>query len=221
MKKLDDLFKKVEFFEKLATYGNRSSFLQSIAKMEVSDDLMNLFLQARGLLKKAGLEGSKAESLLSNAILYKNVDLNDVISELDKVRHSAPPSLANAAAMSQLNTIIGSIVDFNKNHGSVNFEDLPPAPGGLAPRNPSTTSSTSNSNEASWTGLSIGPEIQAALNKMLFLDGTDKALELDGKLGPKTQAALQAFKKKYNAEKMDDSRASQYAWLMAKDDRHF
>jgi len=31
MKKLDELFKKVELFEKLALYGDRSSFLEALA----------------------------------------------------------------------------------------------------------------------------------------------------------------------------------------------
>lgn len=67
----------------------------------------------------------------------------------------------------------------------------------------------------------ILPEYQEALNKMLFLDGKPTELEVDGKCGPKTKEAIQAFKKKYHVEYMTDEAAAKYAFYTAKDERHF
>jgi hypothetical protein len=221
MKKLDDLLKKVEFFEKLAMYGNRGTFLKSLANSDFTPELDALLSQARGLLTKAGLGESPTAYLLGNIMLKKQpTDLNKVIDELDKAKNTLPPSLTNGVVMTQLGRVIANLSEYSKSHNSVNFEDLPPAeaPGAMAPQTPKLPS---KSDDASWSGLSIGPEIQKALNKLMFLAGTPNALEEDGKFGPKTKSVLDAFKKRYHIEKWDDSKASQFAWLTAKDERHF
>jgi hypothetical protein len=66
----------------------------------------------------------------------------------------------------------------------------------------------------------IDPKQQEALSKIVSIEGLGLPLAVDGKLGPKTRQALQAFKKHFGYTNLSDQSALQAVVLRAQDPKY-
>jgi hypothetical protein len=66
----------------------------------------------------------------------------------------------------------------------------------------------------------IDPKTQEALSRIVSIDGIGIPIATDGKLGPETKRALQAFKKKFNFINMSDKDALQAALMKGEDPKY-
>jgi hypothetical protein len=66
----------------------------------------------------------------------------------------------------------------------------------------------------------IDPKAQAALSKIVSIEGIGIPIAVDGKLGPETRGALKAFKRKFNYANMSDKDALQAALMKAEDPKY-
>ncbi len=66
----------------------------------------------------------------------------------------------------------------------------------------------------------IDQKAQEALSRINSVEGIGIPISVDGKLGPETKAALQAFKKKFNFTYMSDLDALQAALMKAEDPKY-
>lgn len=188
MKKIDELLKRVEYFERLAVYGDRSSFLKSLAQNstpvyplsneetnpgvapylpqpeqpeKLDDQKRRLLMQAQRLLQNAG---AKSDAV-GNAIIFGKIDWNAIAREMMAIGVSPLSD-----EYKQLQTIKGQL--------------FPAAPAGQAPA------------QQPQGYPPIDKKQQEALSYFVTMNRIGIPLSpIDGKLGPDTRRALEAAKK--------------------------
>lgn len=103
MKKIDALVKKVEFFEKLAVYGDRESFLKAIAQDQENEQAKAIIKQMESLIKGAGVTDESILAPFGNATLFHNIDINAINSAVSKAMSSSQmTTIENADKVTQL-----------------------------------------------------------------------------------------------------------------------
>ena len=210
---IKSLLKKIELFEKLATYGSRKEFLKSLGQSELSF-ADKKFSEARKFLQmsKEAIQNTTGDLYLLSSLG------NDIVSAYMSIRQ-APLDIST---LKEQLVILNYIRDamYAQGKGDVN--------------NPSTKISLNMSNylklvsdslkdlsgesfeetlintplpetpkydvgSKQWAGkatLIINPKAQSSLNELFNL-----SLKVDGSLGPQTAQALQMYKNKYKNTK--------------------
>lgn len=173
MKKNETLFKKVDFFERLAVYGNRSSFLKALAQENNIDPNTKAIIQEmKSLIMSSGVSGADPildplnRALISNELDIDQVN-NAVMNALTQMG-----GVSSAGASSKLFQLIGKL---RPNLNS-------PA---------STMQQTVLDNKLYPT---IDKNKQRALSKIVTVKGLGSPLEIDGLLGPETKKAINLVK---------------------------
>lgn len=195
MKKIDDLLKQAESFEKLAIYGERKAFLSAIAQTALPSEVM---AQVKTLADNLNALGeSSISAQLDKAVSSHSLDLNS----LTNLVHSAMvamhklvgpenpkylQSYNTETALKQLQSGTSSEVHPYGQEDTVTFSP----PDQIVGKRPGT-------------GMgSIDPYVQLALDKLGYSVGASGA---DGSLGPATRAAINKFKEAYRMPTATDS----------------
>ncbi len=195
MKKLDALLKKVEVFEKLAVYGDRAEFLKRIAQEAVDPKVMSIIQQMDSIVRGAGITDEAITAPLGNATLFKKVDL-DAIGNAVRKAMSDPnmTTITNANKVKQLMDLMSQLRIAHRTpteaeqamQGAPTYEfKADPIKDRIVAYPP------------------IDKDQQEALGRVVMIKGltfVDPKKMSDGKLGPETRKALDAFKK-YLTEK--------------------
>lgn len=178
MKKYDELLKRVEIFEKLATYGNRKEFLHSLSQL--APNLLDPRpgteeLGARELDELAKSQGRPAPmSYDPNASLIPKYKVPSTIG---------PPSSATNP----------KLVDPEQKY----WDDK--AKGVSAPTVPAAPAKSKG-------GYTFNSDVFRAQQRLRSSPYTFKDLEVDGYLGPNTRAHLQSYMQQVG-KKMSDAEA--------------
>jgi hypothetical protein len=195
MRKFDKLIKKVECFEKLAIFSDRSKFLSAIAedldpKLKTILDKINIYLR-----NMSGVDTSKALDAVNNALLFKKIDVNKIINELRNIVHDLPISLGGTERKN-----INNMIDELK---KVQYATQPQDEVMQMPADKISAYPPINKDQ------------QEALSRIIVIEGLGLPLKIDGKLGPKTREALKKFKKHFNLESLSDTDALANAPMLA------
>jgi peptidoglycan hydrolase-like protein with peptidoglycan-binding domain len=190
--KHNQLIKKVEVFEKLALYGDRSSFLKALAQ-SVDSETQQVLQQIKDTLLQANVKNEKLFNLLNNGIMFPSQGLKaqEIITALNNLTYrntntTADDALKKAQQLAQ---------------------QLMTAPREMpATVSPSTKSPT----------FQVTPDQQRALGKILTLKGFGVPIKTDGIFGPETQQALKLFKEKVldNYQNYTDAEALHWAEML-------
>jgi hypothetical protein len=198
MKKIDALLKKVEFFEKLAVYGDRETFLRALAQSAPLND--NVKERIESLIKD--LSATKPDSTrdlqtrLMDFLSGVKSDPNELAQTVREAANAIPSSNREQASRA---LELAQMLQQNST--------LDPA----ASNRPTQTLNTTVISEYP----PIAKDQQEALGKIVSLEGLGNPLKVDGKFGPATKAALKAFKAKFNLERLSDGDALVYAKMLA------
>lgn len=209
MKKIDALVKRVEFFERLAVYGNRSSFLKALAQ-EVDPKVAEIISQMDALVRGAGVTDENILGPLGSAKLFHKVDVNAIGNAVRKAM--SDPSMitmTNAGKVKQLMDLMAALKVAYRSpeqveaeqamQGAPTYEFLQPDKIKAYPP--------------------IDKRDQEALARIVMVEGwAFMNPNPDGQLGPQTRKALDAFKDKKGIKSMSDKDALQYATLLAQTD---
>lgn len=238
MKKTEDLLKKIEVFEKLASYGNKNSFLKSLgqafngvsfpqealkelldaigakldklqrdwesSELQSSPNARNLKIYAKAFTEAAFTESIYTQRVLEDKVNSIRRNRDNVLTILDK----APQTLAVEAAnvkndLSRLEPLLNG---FMRNTAKVSYPGEEEPAKQEAPATP-----TAPADHIKYP--SIDKDKQAALNNVMRVYKLGPELKVDGILGPKTRAALDAWKKylkehsKVEGENISDNNA--------------
>ena len=180
MSKFDALFKKIEVFEKLAVYGDRSSFLRAIAQEAntggLSAQQKTLLYQAQRLLQGAGAESAA----IGNALLPlsgKPADMNAVVRDIN-----------NALMTGKLSPLSDEYKQLQALKGQIQASAAPP-------KDPGEGEPPMMMPADRITGYApIARDQQEALSRYVTIKGLGLPLQIDGRLGPETRNAMNAAK---------------------------
>lgn len=186
MKNYDDLIRKVELFERLALYGSRKSFLQSLSQAAATPLPADVKQQIETVLKDfgaLGIEGSPFYSTVFNAVNnadpYAAVDVPTLISALQQATTFYPRD--HVGQLSNLRDLI------NKLQGLVK------APEQVAgPTTPTTSTARPGASPAAYdpeTVKLLQTFLASALGSLDVLGPAG----IDGKMGNYTIKALQQW----------------------------
>jgi hypothetical protein len=195
MSKFDALFKKIELFEKLAVYSDRGAFLKAIAQA-ADPKVKELVKQMESLIRGAGVTDESVLAPFGNANLFGKVDINAINQAAGKAL-TQMSGLGNADKANQLIRL----------QQQLRIAGTPADPGANEPPmvlDPDPTKDTIRAYPP------IDPEAQDALGEFVMIKGltfVDPKKMHDGRLGPETRKALDAFKK-YVTEKKPGSTIS-------------
>lgn len=215
---LSNLEKKVEVFYRLANYGDKSSFLKTIAqRMPEPEDglhaLKDIVIAGREVLKLLLADSSSKNnpniiSIVDNLrqIIGKSQDENgrvdvntakEIFNLVNKAQGFLSPSPAKANLVKNLNQI-GITIQTNLNTIHQLGEDFAVPSESELPTGENLAEQAITPNVKPMQ--KIDPEIQSDLNDLGY---AKPALDIDGWLGPKTQAALDAFRKDHGSPSMN------------------
>jgi peptidoglycan hydrolase-like protein with peptidoglycan-binding domain len=188
--KYASLLKKVNGFEKLALYSNRTSFLKALASNMVSADKLTPDVRAdlESVLKNVDAldpNSTELQNKIMDALHNDTVDLDDLIQTIHTATNQFPEGHGP-----QINQALDLTIKLQKllQDQEQTTATLPASPGSFT--QPSTTKPA---------GLpTIDKTVQDKLNTLLVPSGEIMPLKVDGLLGDRTKSAIEAFKKKYN-----------------------
>lgn len=191
MSKFDSLVKRAEQFEKLAIYGDRKTFLEAIAGKVVT--LSGPMKAEVGAVTNGPLGwGENTQAVinkLTDLMSAPNVNTDDLANALQEAASKLPKS-APQSHMQAVQDLIAKVQQLGTPENMVTWHDLR----SKEDATPTTTPTPAKSNYPA-----IAKETQDQLNQILLPYGKIAVpLQLDGSLGQKTQAALNAFKQTYN-----------------------
>lgn len=219
---MKNLLKKIDSFYKLAVYSDRSEFLKALAENKIVSDKLPESLKGNFIADSTMLEGvgkgsewrnsadlSAERKALLDAATFSGttLDLDNILALYDsaiaKVQSAAVDS--SSAAISNLGQHRQQLASYL---GSLNFAGNKIKTQPQAPGSEETVEMTMNPTTIKAKYPSISPERQEALDKILSVEGlASPGLDPDGVLGPKTRAALDLFKKKFNDYSSSDEAA--------------
>lgn len=211
MKKVDALVKKVEYFEKLAVYSDRSSFLKKIAQDLDYDSGKYIIRQISDLLSGVNVD-SVLLRMIQEALIYNNFDkakLGNAVIQTASRMTSLTGSEMSEVDRNVVNELmrLGKQLASNPESTSNKFSiyDEPETP-------------SSSKQVAQVYYPRIDKEEQRALSKITTIKGigTGLPLKIDGLLGPETRKSLDAFKKMFGIK--SDSQALAYATVFLEND---
>jgi hypothetical protein len=195
MSKADTLLKKATFYERMAIYSDRKTFLQALAQPapvshpgDLEEEALNknkqLIGRALQLMQQSNVD-SNITAPLGNAVIFNKIDIPAIKKVIENVRLTGKISPLSPA-WSELNSIMSQLQ---------NTSSLTQDPGvGESPM-------VFDHPTDRITGFApIDQEQQEALSRFVTVNGLGLPLRVDGKLGPDTRKALDAFKK-YLTEK--------------------
>lgn len=208
-KQLKTLINKVELFEKLAVYGDRGTFLKALAKDELDPTTKLVLQEIASLLQQAGITDEEVWNPLNNALVFSNVDMSAIRQAVTKASFRNP-SIAHFPLINKLFQLVQQLGTTSSPAAS-NVELTPPVP---APEEKEV------SEKPTFSYPQINKEEQRALGKILTIEGLGLPLDADGLYGPKTKAALQAFKKKFNLSSWTDAQALTWAKMLAETEKY-
>lgn len=186
MTKNNKLLRDVEVFHRLAVYGNRSSFLKSIAQTVPLNE--NLKQRIESVLNDIPDSNRKAQTHLMDFLSRSDVDLKElydaVVNASNAVPGDQPVKLQKALDLAK------TIREMMKS--------------------PETTTPTKESpmvfSPDKITGYrSIPKQIQEKLSDLVIRMGWGMPLQIDGRIGPETRKAIETFKLKNNLGNVSDS----------------
>lgn len=209
MSKFDKLVTQIEMFEKIAVYGDRSSFLKALAQDSLDPKAKSVIEQMRSLLQEANVTDPSILDPINNALMFNEVNFGAISNAVMKASNKMS-SISGSDAASKLFQLAQQLVP---NAQTPKQEVLEEKPAGvpfkaLVNKGP---------------GHGIDKEEQKALGKILFVERLGLPLEPDGVLGPKTREALDIFKdkfklelkNKYRTEKFTDDQALTFAKMLS------
>jgi hypothetical protein len=188
--KNNQLIKKVEVFEKLALYGDRSSFLKALAQ-SVDGETQKVLQQIKDTLLQANVTDKNLLNLLNNGIYFNDLKPQEIITALNNLTYRNT-NMAADDAVNKAQQLAQQLM--------------------TAPREMPATSSPATKSPA----FQVTPAQQRALGKILTLEGFGVPIKTDGIFGPETQQALKLFKEKVleNKSNMTDAEALQWAEML-------
>lgn len=232
MKKNDVLFKKVDFFERLAIYGNRRSFLQALAQ-DSQTDYQNSYNNAATNIYNAKLKLKQARNILqqNHVVSWLKYDFNDVnttpsnIQEMKKQISNLfimAKNLRNEddRSVKQLSLEMASFLNTANSEIKKAEYSLP----GI----PQQTENSSLTNEEIVMPATeihgdkpivnfpkIDKDKQRALSKILTVKGLGLPLEIDGVLGTETKKAIDLVRDKLELYAFNDDEVLTWAKMTA------
>jgi len=176
----NSLLNKATVFERLALYSDRKSFLQALGQQSPEDqENIQVARRALSLLQQLGIGQDKTTSL-GNAAVFGKVDVPAMRREIEHARLAGGISpLGHQNELNQLKQLSDSFKVPGSSSGPVTIPEVT-IEGGMP---------------------SVNTEQQNALGKFVTVNGitfVDPKKMNDGKLGPETRKALEAFKRWYN-----------------------
>jgi hypothetical protein len=215
MSKADALLKRATFFERMALYSDRKSFLRALAQVPVTID--------KGTF--AGTFGNDARQ-----------QLESVMQDLSAFR--VDPSITNVVSTA-LNTLTGVDKDGLVRALQAAAAKYPPQASGqlqnlqsLIAKLSGPTGPTAEQQDDAAGGEHvtmpadhikafppIDRDAQGALFRIVTIDGDGLPGKVDGLLGPETKKAINALKKRYNlGNTLSDAQVLTYAKMKAAND---
>lgn len=192
MSKFDTLYKKIELFEKLAIYSDRGAFLKALAQQGSDPKVLALVKQMESLIRDAGITDESVLAPFVNVSIFNNApDVGAIIRASSKAR-SQMTGLANGDEINQLIRL----------ELQLRVAGTTPDPGANDPPMVFTPDQIK-------AYPPIDAKQQSALCRVVMIKGltfVDPKKMSDGKLGPETRKALNAFKK-YLTEKSPNKRS--------------
>jgi len=191
MKKLSSLINKVEMFEKLAVYGSRSVYLQTLAQAPNLDEALNQFNDSihswlSGSGRSVGIPASLrgAVQVLSTALQTGTSDVKTVQKIYSAAVALSDSSSLNGLAKSEWDSLVAPAASAVAAASSAGSDELHPK--------------TIDMGETPATVPSFPKRLQRKLNDILVDPVTKMSLisylAEDGLLGPSTKKALDKFR---------------------------
>lgn len=192
MKKLSSLINKVEMFEKLAVYGSRSVYLQTLAQAPNLDEALNQFSDSihswlSGSGRAVGIPVSLrgAVQVLSTALQTGTSDVKTVQKIYSAAKTLSDSSGLTGSAKAEWDSLVAPAASAVVSAASAGGTDLP-------------SPETIDMGEAPATMPSFPKRLQRKLNDILVDPVTKMSLisylTEDGLLGPATKRALDKFR---------------------------
>lgn len=196
MSKFDTLYKKIELFEKLAIYSDRGAFLKALAQQGSDPKVLELVKQMESLIRGAGITDESILAPFVNVSIFNNApDVGAIIRASSKARLQMT-GLANGNEINQLIRL----------EQQLRVAGTTPDPGANEPPMVFTPDPVKDQIKAY---PPIDAKQQSALCRIVTIKGltfVDPNKMSDGKLGPETRKALNAFKK-YLTKKSPNKRS--------------
>lgn len=228
MKNLEALVKKIETFEKLAVYGDRRTFLKSLAQDAAQEQFdrvgpnsepsqeISIIRQISAVLQDANVTDSSVLQPINNAMMFNKIDVGAIVDAAMRASKKMT-GVADAAVSSKLFNLAQQLMRVSYRG---ELSKVPHTPGGedevVQPVSVTTIPQAKK----------IDKEEQRALGKILTIEGIGLPLDPDGILGPKTKAAIEAFKKKFKFNPftktyvLTDEDALTYAKMLSETDKY-
>jgi len=185
MKKTDDLVKKVAFFEKLAVYGNRSTFLKALG-------------QAAGLTPD---QKQRLDSVMRDLAVFPGGQ--KVITQLQPFFDGTSTDTVQLHQLLLDASRLIPLTNAPQAHKALELANM----FGPTAQAPAPTDETMMMPDDKIRALpTISQDQQEALSRVVTVRGIGLPLKIDGKLGKETRKALDAFKK-YLTEKSTDKKS--------------
>lgn len=226
MSKNKKLIQNVDVFHKLALFGDRSSFLKSLAQDILvnfpHDTLSGLFSEiatranalARDWESADKASGPQANNLKDYARAFEKASipsyfsnraaLDEKVNDVKRWASIMASDLAKAPAQlsSQVKSLQDALSRIEQNVAGFyrNVAGLPySGEPSKAPTDTATPVATQTDNKpAAQRYPNIPRDIQDLLNQILVPAGLIVPIKTDGSLGPDTQKAIETFRKQYN-----------------------
>jgi hypothetical protein len=196
MKRTDSLLKKAEVFEKLAVYGDRSNFLKSLSQGFSDPNAPTSFpgdVDAPAVDEKASPEVAKILGFVARILEKYDLPRKNVG---DVSLFNRKPNMSGISQEINTALMTGGISPLTDDWKYLSYAQKK-----LFPTKPSDQSGPSAAPAVEYP--SIEKNKQEALSRITTIEGLGLPLKIDGKLGPATRAALDAFKKKFDSTLSD------------------
>jgi hypothetical protein len=184
MSKADTLLKKASFFERLALYSDRKSYLQALAQETPAPALdkntRNLLLEAQQIMQNAGLDASA----IGNVTLFNKLDQWG----------AAAKSIRDALMLGKLSPLSDEYKRLQTISTQLKAPASPPTEAEQAMAGPADVTFKPDRISAF---PPINKEDQKAVARFVMTEGltfVDPNKMGDGQLGPETRKALEAIK---------------------------
>lgn len=224
MSKINKLVKQTELFERLAVFGDRASFLKSLAQaptdfngqiraaLTALDTAVSSWISSHGEAQK-GLPNSSVTKGIPSSLWSASATIKSLMKatqydadQLAQAQQAARQlgAVATFTDMSQqgkqawaqiVNPSVTALLGAIKSQN--NYFASIPAPDAEAPASqPASNTAPTAAVSTPAQAAPIAPALQDKLNRLLI----DKMLpiKLDGRMGPETLNALKLFRAKYN-----------------------
>lgn len=186
MSKNKKLLQTVDVFYKLSMFGDRSSFLKSLAQQQPTKSLTpDMKERIESLIKDLGAtrpDGSRKQQIsLMNLLSSDNVDLNTAYQAVVDASNALPGN--NATQVQRALDLAKDIRELNTPTAVAPKEEVMQMPAaqikGYRP---------------------ISTELQKQLSDLNVMLGFGMPLQIDGRLGPETMKALKSFRDRIGTE---------------------